>query len=63
MPNEGTQGMAECMEMLRTDLVAAGIISERVPPMFYSEAIIGLVKDMQQEIERLRKQVKKNAAA
>ena len=54
MSNEITQGMAECMEMLRGDLVAAGIVSEHVPPMFYSEAIIGLVKSMQEDIKRLR---------
>ena len=63
MTNEETQGMAECMEILRCDLIAAGIVSERIPPMFYSEAIIALVKSMHQEIVKLREQVKKNAAA
>ena len=58
MENEGNQGMAECMEMLRGDLVTAGIVSEWLAPMFYSDSIIALVKSMQQEIERLR-----NAAA
>ena len=58
MANDDYRGMAECMEMLRCDLVTAGVVSEWLAPMFYSEAIIALVKSMRQEIERLR-----NAAA
>lgn len=34
--------MAACMDLLRRDCIAAGAISESVPPMFYSEAVITL---------------------
>jgi len=33
-------GMADCMEMLRSEMLAAGVIEESVPPMFFPENII-----------------------
>ena len=37
--------MAECMDMVRDDLIRAGIISEEVPPMMLPEAIKRALKE------------------
>ena len=37
-------GMAECMRMFRADMIAAGIITEAVAPMFMTEAILAVVR-------------------
>lgn len=39
-----TEGMAECMEMFRSDMIKAGVIDDRVPPMFMTEAILGAIQ-------------------
>lgn len=33
------EGMAECMDMVRNDLVEAGVIDKSVPPMMVPEAV------------------------
>lgn len=34
------EGMAECMDMVRQELISAGIISKDVPPMMVPEAVV-----------------------
>ena len=41
------EGMAECMDMLRCDLIAAGVIDSSVPPMFMTEAVLGAIQKAQ----------------
>jgi hypothetical protein len=40
------QGMADCMDMVRQELVEAGVIDERVPPMFVSEALLTKLRQL-----------------
>jgi hypothetical protein len=40
------QGMADCMDMVRQELVEAGLIDERVPPMFVSEALLARLRQL-----------------
>jgi hypothetical protein len=40
------QAMAECMDMVRQELVEAGVIDERVPPMFVSEAVVTKLRQL-----------------
>ena len=35
-----TEAMAECMDMVRQDLITAGVIGKSVPPMMLAEAVI-----------------------
>jgi hypothetical protein len=37
------EGMAQCMAMLREDMIEAGVIQESVPPMFMTEAILSRI--------------------
>ena len=37
------QAMAECLDMLRTDLIAAGVVGPEVAPMFLTEAVLSAV--------------------
>lgn len=39
------QAMAECLDMLRTDLIAAGVVGPEVAPMFLTEAVLSAVSD------------------
>ncbi len=41
-----TQGMADCMDMVRTDLIEMGIIDSTVAPMFIPEAIARYIKNL-----------------
>lgn len=38
------EAMAECMDMVRQDLITAGIIDKAVPPMMLPEAVIASVQ-------------------
>jgi len=38
------EGMAECMDMVRQELIAAGVINDAVPPMMLPEAILGSMR-------------------
>lgn len=40
-----SEGMAECMDMLRADLIEAGVISKDVPPMMMTEAIMNALRE------------------
>lgn len=40
------QAMAECMDMVRQELVEAGVIAVSVPPMFVAEAVLGYVRTL-----------------
>lgn len=40
------QGMADCMDMVRQELVGAGLIDERVPPMFVPEALLTKLRQL-----------------
>lgn len=46
------EGMAECMHLLRADLIEAGIINASVPPMFMSEAIIPWFLEMKDKADK-----------
>lgn len=35
-----TEAMAECMNMVRQDLITAGVVDKSVPPMMLAEAVI-----------------------
>lgn len=35
-----TEAMAECMDMVRQDLITAGVVDKSVPPMMLAEAVI-----------------------
>ena len=37
------QAMAECLDMLRTDLISAGVVGPEVAPMFLTEAVLSAV--------------------
>lgn len=37
------EGMADCMAMVYSDLKRAGIVSDSVPPMMLTEAILGYI--------------------
>ena len=37
------QAMAECLDMLRTDLIASGVVGPEVAPMFLTEAVLSAV--------------------
>lgn len=37
-------GMAACMDMVRQELIEAGIITEKVPPMFVANAVLAEVR-------------------
>lgn len=41
-----TEAMADCMDMVRQELVEAGVVDERVPPMFLSEALLTKLRQM-----------------
>jgi hypothetical protein len=46
------QGMADCMDMVRTDLIGMGIIDKTVAPMFIPEAIAKYIKAQAASSER-----------
>lgn len=48
------EGMADCMDLLRRDMIQAGIIGESVPPMFMSEAILGYIGKLQRDAAKGR---------
>ena len=39
--------MAECMHMVREDLIAAGIIDKSVPPMMVSDAVCAHIQGIE----------------
>lgn len=45
------EGMAECMDMVRQDLIEAGIIDKSVPPMMVPEAVVSTLRS-RVEVER-----------
>lgn len=44
---DNNEGMAASMDMLRQDMIEAGIIEKSVPPMFMTEAMLGHVGKLQ----------------
>lgn len=38
--DENTQGMADCMDMVRQELIEAGVIDETIAPMFIANAVV-----------------------
>jgi len=44
------QGMADCMDMVRSELVEAGVIPASVPPMFVTEAVLQHVIGLQRKL-------------
>lgn len=48
------EGMAECMDMVRQELIEAGIIDKSVPPMMVSNAVLTRVARAQREVEGLQ---------
>lgn len=47
-------GMASCMDMVRQELIEAGIITEKVPPMFVANAVLTEVQALRKDAERYR---------
>ena len=45
-------GMADCMDMVRTELIEAGIVDESVPPMFIADTVIRVVHELKTEAAR-----------
>lgn len=50
---DNNEGMAECMRMFRDDMIRAGIITDAVPAMFMSEAILNAIGESAEDTERL----------
>ena len=48
-----TQYMAECMVMVRDELIEAEIIGEEVAPMFVTNAVLGYAWRLRRDAERL----------
>lgn len=48
--------MAECTVMLRDDLIQAGIVSEAVPAMMLTEAVLAHVAALRKDLEFVRGQ-------
>lgn len=48
------EGMAGCMDMLRKDLIAAGVIPDGTAPMFMTEAVLGAIQKSSNECEKWR---------
>ncbi len=46
--------MAGCMDLLRRDLIEAGVIGESCPPMFMTEGVMAHIGKLRAEVERLR---------
>lgn len=40
-----TQGMADCMDMVRQELIEAGIIEPSIAPMFIANAVVAYVRN------------------
>ncbi len=49
--------MAECMDMVRQDLIDAGVIDKSVAPMFVAEAVCSAMKVLFDEARAAEKQV------
>ena len=45
--------MADCMDMVRDELVEAGVIEESVAPMFVSHAVVAKLQSIQKEAAEL----------
>src|SRR5688500_10918181 len=52
--NRNLDGMAACMDMVRQELIEAGVITEKVPPMFVSTAVLSVIAAKNAEIASLR---------
>ena len=48
---QNAEGMADCMRMVRDELVEAGIIDAGVAPMFIPEAVAGKLAEARRELE------------
>ena len=47
--------MSGCMDLLRRDLIEAGVIGDACPPLFMTEAIIGYFGQLRADLEACRK--------
>ena len=43
---QSSQAMADCMDMVKRELVQAGVVGEDVPPMFVADAVLGRLGHM-----------------
>lgn len=50
---DNAEGMAGCMDMLRRDLIAAGVIPASGPPMFMTEAVMRIVAERDEAIREV----------
>lgn len=46
------QGMADCMDMVRQELIEAGIIDNTVAPMFIANAVHARIKALEDDSKR-----------
>jgi len=53
-PDISNELMADCMNMVRQELIDTGIIDKTVPPMMVADAVISKINAMQQQIESLK---------
>jgi hypothetical protein len=54
-----TSMMAECMDMVRQDLIDADVIAASVPPMMVSDAVVAKVRTQQSTICTLEAEIQK----
>lgn len=55
-------GMADCMHMVRAELIEAGIIEKTVAPMFIANAVVKKLQEVAQNAEAIRNQALEEAA-
>lgn len=51
--------MSGCMDLLRRDLIEAGVIGDACPPLFMTEAILGYFGQLRAELEACRKDARR----
>lgn len=49
-----TQGMADCMDMVRSELIEAGVIDKSVAPMFIANAVCARLAESERDAARYR---------
>jgi Lar family restriction alleviation protein len=49
LEQDNLEGMAGCMDMVRMELIDAGVITANVPPMFVANAVLGYIAKLRHE--------------
>ena len=53
-PIQSMQGMADCMAMVRQELIEAGVITDEVPPMMVANAVLAEIQALRKDAETER---------